>query len=264
VARENPTVRKSYPPTRRRSGVDEAGGPRRGVPIAGSASGSRRKLRHSVRRRTSDLGVVNRCLRSGANRVNDPVADLQIWRFSRSPPPRDRPCPSPLQPPLNVSRVGHWAAQRAPPPAEEDRVLLQVVTHRFLVLLDSAVDVIAARRPHAWHGPSGSMAVSHHRAAHRSSSHIDTLARSHIHQRGSQENALTTAGRYRTSSTASSNGASALTGSSFTAPVCCERPCQATAYCPALERLRAAGLRRTVGHHGRRSSTSVCGSTRQR
>jgi hypothetical protein len=58
--------------------------------------------------------------------------------------------------------------------------------------------------------------------------------------------------------------ASALTSSSFTGPVCCVRPCQATAYCPALERLRAAGLRRTVGHHGRRSSTSVRGSTRQR
>jgi hypothetical protein len=203
VARENPTVRKSYPPTRRRSGVDEAGGPRRGVPIAGSASGSRRQLRHSVRRRTSDLGGVNRCLRSGANRVNDPVADLQIWRFSRSPPPRDRPCPSPLQPPLNVSLVGHWAAQRAPP-AEEDRMLLQVVTHRFLVLLDSAVDVdrgpASARlaRTVGLDGrfpPSGGPSVIE---PHRH------LGQTHIHQRGSQENALTTAGRYTTSSTASS------------------------------------------------------------
>jgi hypothetical protein len=35
-------------------------------------SGSPSQLRHSVRRRTSDLGVVNRCVRSGANRVKRP------------------------------------------------------------------------------------------------------------------------------------------------------------------------------------------------
>jgi len=40
-----------------------------------SASGSPRQLRHSVRRRMSDLGAVNRCVRSCADRVNDPVAD---------------------------------------------------------------------------------------------------------------------------------------------------------------------------------------------
>jgi hypothetical protein len=47
--------------------------------IAGSASGSPWEPRHSVRRRPSDLGAVNRCVRSGADRVNDPVADRQIW-----------------------------------------------------------------------------------------------------------------------------------------------------------------------------------------
>ena len=46
--------------------------------VAGSACGSPSQLRHARCRLTSDLGIVDMSARSGAERVNDDIADRQI------------------------------------------------------------------------------------------------------------------------------------------------------------------------------------------